>query len=86
MPVRVLCVGNMYPPHHLGGYELVWRGAVAALRDAGHAVEVLTTDFRRDGVGDGEEPGVFRELPWWWRDHDFPRRPPGARLRVARAA
>ncbi len=86
MPVRVLCVGNMYPPHHLGGYELVWRGAVAALRDAGHAVEVLTTDFRRAGVGDGEEPGVFRELPWWWRDHEFPRRSPRARLAVARAA
>ena len=27
--MRVLCVGNMYPPHHLGGYELVWQGAVA---------------------------------------------------------
>ena len=23
--VRVLAVGNMYPPHHFGGYELVWR-------------------------------------------------------------
>jgi hypothetical protein len=29
--VRVLCVGNMYPPHHLGGYELAWQGAVGAL-------------------------------------------------------
>ena len=86
MGVRVLCVGNMYPPHHLGGYELVWRGAVGALREAGHSVEVLTTDFRRDGVPDGPEPGVFRELAWWWRDHEFPRRSPRGRLAVARGA
>src|SRR4051812_23302353 len=45
-PVRVLCVGNMYPPHHLGGYDLVWQGAVRALREAGHGVRVPPTDFR----------------------------------------
>ena len=39
--MRVLCVGNMYPPHHLGGYELVWQGAVQALRAAGHGGRVL---------------------------------------------
>ena len=44
--MRVLCVGNMYPPHHLGGYELVWQRAVQALRAAGHGVRVLTTDVR----------------------------------------
>jgi len=42
--VRVLAVGNMYPPQHLGGYELVWQGAMRALREAGHEVRVLTTD------------------------------------------
>ncbi len=24
-PITVLTVGNMYPPHHLGGAELIWR-------------------------------------------------------------
>jgi glycosyltransferase involved in cell wall biosynthesis len=86
MGVRVLCVGNMYPPHHLGGYELVWQGAVAYLRSSGHEVEVLTTDFRRDRVEDGGEPGVFRDLAWWWRDHEFPRVPVRGRLAVARCA
>jgi glycogen(starch) synthase len=84
MPVRVLCVGNMYPPHHLGGYELVWQGAVRHLRAAGHDVAVLTTDHRVAGVEDSDEPGVHRELRWWWRDHGWPRRSPRARLRVER--
>ena len=44
--MRVLTVGNMYPPHHLGGYELVWRAAVRHLRSLGHEASVLTTDFR----------------------------------------
>jgi glycosyltransferase involved in cell wall biosynthesis len=70
----------MYPPHHLGGYELVWRGAVRHLRDRGHQVEVLTTDFRRPAPDEPEEPGVRRDLRWWWRDHAFPRRSPRARL------
>ena len=70
--MRILTVGNMYPPHHLGGYEIVWRAAVEALRGAGHDVEVLTTDFRLDGATEAE-PGVARTLRWYWRDHDFPR-------------
>ncbi len=37
----------MYPPHHLGGYELVWQSAVAHLRARGHEVRVLTTDYRQ---------------------------------------
>jgi hypothetical protein len=41
----------MYPPHHLGGYELVWQGGVRALREAGHGVRVLTTDFRLPEAG-----------------------------------
>lgn len=72
--MRILTVGNMYPPHHLGGYELTWRSAVEHLRRAGHEVGVLTTDFR---VADPdpafpEDPAVRRELRWYWRDHDFP--------------
>jgi L-seryl-tRNA(Ser) seleniumtransferase len=30
--VRVLAVGNMYPPHHQGGYERVWAAATEAMR------------------------------------------------------
>jgi len=71
--MRILTVGNMYPPHHLGGYELVWQGAVEHLRARGHEVAVLTTDHRQPGVPDSEEPGVQRTLRWWWKDFEFPR-------------
>jgi glycogen(starch) synthase len=76
--VRALTVGNMYPPHHLGGYELVWRDAVRHLRSRGWTVRVLTTDFRRPDPpdGDGEADGsgdVHRELEWYWKDHQWPK-------------
>lgn len=72
--MRVLAVGNRYPPHGIGGYELVWRSAVLHLRASGHDVGVLTTDHR-DPVAGGpsDDAGVHRELRWWWRDGDFPR-------------
>ena len=70
--MRVLTVGNMYPPHHLGGYELAWQGATRYARACGHEVRVLTTDFRTD-TASPEEPGTYRELRWYWRDHSWPR-------------
>jgi glycogen synthase len=72
--MRILTVGNMYPPHHLGGYELLWQAGVRALREAGHEVTVLTTTFRHPGAGDEHDPAVVRELEWYWADHDFPKR------------
>jgi glycogen synthase len=72
--VRILTVGNMYPPLHLGGYELVWQAAVRHLCDRGHVVRVLTTDFRLDEVeGGAADDDVHRELRWYWRDHEWPR-------------
>jgi glycosyltransferase involved in cell wall biosynthesis len=82
--VRLLTVGNLYPPHHFGGYEQVWRSAVAHLRGQGHEVRVLATAFRHPGVPDGDEPGVERALRWYWRDHEFPWIGPLARLRIER--
>ena len=70
--MRILAVGNMYPPHHLGGYELVWRSAMAHARDRGHEVRVLTTELRT-GTAEADEPGTYRELRWYWRDHRWPR-------------
>jgi glycosyltransferase involved in cell wall biosynthesis len=78
--MRVLAVGNMYPPHHLGGYELAWHGAIVHARRCGHEVRVLTTDFRT-GTGSPEESGTYRELRWYWHDHGWPRT--GWRDRVA---
>jgi glycosyltransferase involved in cell wall biosynthesis len=82
--VRVLTVGNIYPPHHFGGYEQVWQSAVAHLRDQGHEVRVLCTGYRHEGVPDGDEPGVDRSLGWYWRDHDFVRIAVRDRVRLER--
>ncbi|MCW2990040.1 MAG: glycosyltransferase family 1 protein [Solirubrobacterales bacterium] len=82
--MRALTVGNMYPPHHLGGYELVWRSAAEHLRARGHEVSVLTADYRRPGVDAPDPDWVHRDLLWWWRDHAWPRFGPRERLRRER--
>ena len=69
--MRVLTVGNLYPPQHLGGYELMWQAAVAGLRARGHEVKVLTTDTRLNDEPDSEA-GIERSLRWYWREHRFP--------------
>lgn len=71
--MRVLSVGNRYPPAAIGGYERIWAGTVEALRRAGHEVRVLTSDAPAPGDG---SPDVFRELRWYWRDGAWVR-PPG---------
>jgi glycogen(starch) synthase len=72
--VRVLTIGSMYPPHHLGGYELIWLDANRFLRDRGHEVRTLASDYRAAGAP-AEDPAedVHRELRWYWRDHAWPR-------------
>lgn len=85
---RVLTVGNMYPPHHLGGAELIWHSWVEAARARGWRVRVLVSDWRAPlpDASVGEAPDVHRELPWYWRDHDFPRLGPVRRLAIERRA
>ena len=66
--MRVLTVGNRFPPAGTGGYERVWEAAVAGLRAAGHDAVVLTPP----------------ELGWYWRDHAFPRKRLDEVLRLER--
>ena len=68
--MRILAVGNMYPPHSSGGYERVWHASVSHLREQGHTVRVLTTTHR-ESIDEPDEPDVFRELRWYWRDHEI---------------
>src|SRR3954453_13847276 len=72
----------MYPPHHLGGYELIWRSAVRHSRAAGHEVRVLTTDVRVGTPVEPDDPDCFRELEWYWRDHAWPRGSLRGRVRL----
>jgi glycogen synthase len=83
--MRVLSVGNMYPPLSLGGYELAWRSSVEHLRSRGHAARVLTSDYGLDRRPEAEpDAEVFRELRWYWRDHAWPRLRLRERLAIER--
>ena len=80
--MRILSVGTLYPPQHLGGYELVWEAAVRALREAGHSVDVLCTDTVV--VPGAPMDGARRTLRWYWVDHAWPRRGVLERRRIDR--
>jgi glycosyltransferase involved in cell wall biosynthesis len=84
-PLRILCVGNIYPPQSPGGgYEITWRSCVRYLRERGHDVRVLTTDHREPGIDEPDGDDVYRELRWYWRDHAFPRLSLSERVRLER--
>ena len=86
--MRILVISNMYPPHHLGGYELSCRDVMDRLRARGHEITVLTTTMRIDGVEDpfGErEQGIRRDLVFYWEDHELLSPPVRRRLAIERA-
>lgn len=60
--MRILVVSNLYPPRHLGGYELRCAEVVAALRRRGHVLHVLTSRFRTDPLEPRDDPAVSRCL------------------------
>ncbi|MEA2353275.1 MAG: hypothetical protein QOJ14_1689, partial [Thermoleophilaceae bacterium] len=62
---------------------MIWLAAVEHLHSQGHEVTVLATDFRLPDPEAGLEAPVpvVRALPWYWRDHAFPRL--GLRERVS---
>lgn len=73
--MRILAVGNRYPPPSNGGYEVMAAGAVEALRRSGHEVTVLTTlpdPSDRQPAATAADHDVSRELRWYWREHRFP--------------
>ena len=77
----------MYPPHHLGGYELSCYDVMARFRARGHDVTVLTTTMRLPGVDDPPDErssGVHRELSFYWHDHRILNPAPWKRLRMER--
>jgi glycosyltransferase involved in cell wall biosynthesis len=85
-PLRILAVGNMYPPHHAGGYEIMWQAAMAQARRLGHEVRILVSDYRASGSAAESEPDVHRTLRWYWdlERYEFPHLTPGQRLGLER--
>lgn len=60
--MRILTVGLLYPPHHLGGYELVCEGVMKTAGACGHDVRVLVSDHRAPGVQAPDTETVHRTL------------------------
>jgi glycosyltransferase involved in cell wall biosynthesis len=84
---RVLVLANMYPPHHLGGYELSCQDVMTRLAGRGHEVAVLTTTTRFAGIADATDPripDVRRELRFYWDDHRLLDPPLRERLAIER--
>jgi glycosyltransferase involved in cell wall biosynthesis len=82
--LRILVITNMYPPHHLGGYELSCRDSVTRWREHGNDVVVLTSGLRFPDVTAGEEPDVHRDLAFYWRDHEIISPGPARRFEMER--
>lgn len=84
--LRILAIGNMYPPHHAGGYETMWQAAMRHARSLGHTVRMVVSDYRNADTGDEEDPDVHRTLRWYWdlERYEFPRLNPLQRLQLER--
>lgn len=67
--MKILAVVPLYPPHHLGGYEVVCRGVMERLHERGHEVVVLTGEKHLAGADEASTPNsvdVRRALKGWW--------------------
>ena len=58
--MRILLLSNFFPPLHLGGYEGHAAEVAVALRERGHRVEVLTSNWRARSAA--ADPSVRRLL------------------------
>ena len=79
--MRILVLSNLFPPHILGGYEILCSQVCSELRRLGHTVRVLTSDH---GVETGalmaDAADVSRILPLY-----LPFDRPASRSRARRA-
>jgi glycosyltransferase involved in cell wall biosynthesis len=60
--MRVLIISNLFPPGFVGGYELGALEMARGLRENGHDVRVLTSDYFLDDEGDIADLTVLRTL------------------------
>ncbi|MBN2859033.1 MAG: glycosyltransferase family 4 protein [Sphaerochaetaceae bacterium] len=78
--MRILIISNLYPPHVLGGYEILCGQVVGHLTARGHEVHVLTSDFR-DGTSGEDVTRSLKVYQDFEKSASFMRT---ARMRTAR--
>lgn len=77
--MRILVISNLYPPAHLGGYEMLCAETVERLAER-HEISVLTSDHGNAP----SEPGIVRELAYLPEGRRQVLRAPLASLRAVR--
>jgi glycogen(starch) synthase len=60
--MNILVLTNLYPPHYLGGYELICHAVVNNLRKRGHTVRILTSNHRVENPKGEEDFAIERDL------------------------
>lgn len=80
--MRILVCSNLYPPHVLGGYEILCRQVVDHLVELGHSCSVLTSDFQSQHEQDFV--GEVKTRRWLHLDVDFGQPPSISRTRRVR--
>lgn len=57
--MKILIISNLFPPHVVGGYEILCGQVASGLRVRGHSVSVLTSSWKNGSpaAGAGEEEG-----------------------------
>src|SRR4029077_928025 len=68
--VKMLTVIHLYPPHHLGGYEVACQSVMERFAERGIEVEVLTAEHHMDGVDEVASPVRVRRKLRGWGDWD----------------
>ncbi|MHB8437651.1 MAG: glycosyltransferase [Acidimicrobiales bacterium] len=84
--MRILTLIHLYPPHHVGGYEVACRGTMERLHTRGHEILVLTSDTRLPGTDEASSPNsveVERRCKLWFDPEAFGPLSPGLGRRVA---
>ncbi len=80
--MRILLLSNLYPPHVLGGAEIVARDFAVGLADLGHEVTVLTSTY---GVArPQQEDHIRRTLQYTFPAHFDRQRPVLQQLHLIR--
>lgn len=60
--MKILTLTNLYPPHHIGGYELRCRDITERLAARGHSIRILTSAHRTGSDDPAGPVPVHREL------------------------
>src|ERR1017187_552374 len=80
--MRILLLSNLYPPHVLGGAEIVARDFAVGLTDLGHEVTVLTSTY---GTAKSQQDGhIWRTLQYTFPAHFDRQRPVVQQLHLIR--